>query len=129
LLLSLLGGALGNVATYLAHLNEPFRSLGASGMVMASLGLITAHSLMFARDEKPTLLVGRGLMAGCLLVVLLGFSPKSDVMAHVGGFIGGIILGVMAMGGRRFLFRRSINVLSTFLFVGMLLSAWWLALH
>jgi membrane associated rhomboid family serine protease len=129
LLLSLLGGALGNVATYLAHLNEPFRSLGASGMVMASLGLLTAHSLMFARDEKPTLLVGRGLMAGCLLVVLLGFSPKSDVMAHVGGFIGGTVLGVMAMGGRRFLFRRSINVLSTFLFVGMLLSAWWLALH
>ena len=129
LLLSLLGGALGNVATYLAHMNEPFRSLGASGMVMASLGLITAHSLTFARDERPTLLVGRGLMAGCLLVVLLGFSPKSDVMAHVGGFMGGTILGVIAMGGRRFLFRRSINVVSTFLFVGTLVSAWSLALH
>jgi hypothetical protein len=38
-------------------------------------------------------------------------------------------LGVMAMGGRRFLFRRSINVLSTLLFVGMLLFAWGLALR
>ena len=129
MLLSFLGGVLGNVATYFAHLNQPFRSLGSSGMVMASLGLITAHSLMFARDERRTLLVGRGMMAGCLLVVLLGFSPKSDVMAHVGGFAGGTILGLIAMGGRRFLLRRSINVISSFLFLATVIAAWWLALR
>jgi membrane associated rhomboid family serine protease len=92
LLLSFLGGALGNVATFEAHAGEPFRSLGASGMVMASLGLITAHSLAFGRNEKRTLILGRGVMAGCLLVVLLGFSPRSDVVAHVGGFIAGTVL-------------------------------------
>jgi membrane associated rhomboid family serine protease len=128
LLLSLLGGALGNVATFAVHAHEPFRSLGASGMVMASLGLITAHSLTFARNEKRTLLLGRGLMAGCLLVILLGFSPRSDVVAHVGGFVGGVLLGAVAMCCRKLLFRQGINIGSTFLFAAFLVGAWWLAL-
>ncbi|HTD68353.1 MAG TPA: rhomboid family intramembrane serine protease [Candidatus Limnocylindria bacterium] len=101
LLLSLLGGALGNVASLLLH-NDPFRSLGASGVVMASLGLLAAHSLVLARHERRTMLIGRGVIAGCLLVVLLGFSPKSDAIAHVGGFIAGTVLGWMALRFRSF---------------------------
>ncbi len=128
LLLSFVGGALGNVATLVAHAGEPFRSLGASGMVMASLGLITAHSLIFGQHEKRMLLLGRGVMAGCLLVVLLGFSPKSDVVAHVGGFIAGTILGAGAMGFRKYLLRQSVNVTATLIFMAVLISTWWLAL-
>src|SRR5688572_17285538 len=89
MLLSLLGGALGNVGSLLLH-ESPFRSLGASGFVMASLGLLAAHSLSSGRHEKRAVWIGRGVIAGGLLVVLLGLSPKSDVLAHVGGFIGGV---------------------------------------
>ncbi len=128
LLLSLLGGALGNVATFAVHANEPFRSLGASGMVMASLGLVTAHSLIFAQHEKRAIRLGRGLMAGCLLVVLLGFSQKSDVVAHVGGFVAGIVLGIIAMRFRIFVLRRGAHGAAVFLSIGILCAAWWFAL-
>ena len=34
------------------------------------------------------------LAAGVLILVLVGFSPDADVVAHVGGFIAGAILGL-----------------------------------
>jgi hypothetical protein len=33
------------------------------------------------------------MLGACLLFVLLGLDPASDVLAHVGGFLGGIVLG------------------------------------
>ena len=128
LLLSLLGGVLGNVLS-MALRDGSTASLGASGMVMASLGLLTAHSFMTARQEKPSLLISRGVIAGCLLVVLLGLSPKSDVIAHVGGFAAGIILGLIAMRFRNALLRRSANAVSAALTIGSILLTWWLALR
>ena len=127
-LLSFLGGALGNLATVATH-DAPFRSLGASGMVMASLGLITAHSFSLARHEKRVIWIGRGVIAGCLLVVLLGFSPKSDVVAHVGGFVSGVVLGLVAMRFRNILLRRTTNIIATLLCAAFVIATWWLALH
>src|SRR5204863_1178219 len=88
LLAAVLAGAGGNVAGVLLHKGE-FRSLGASGMVTGALGLLAVHSLSFARQNKPSLWIGRSVMATFLLLVLIGFNPKSDVVAHVGGFVSG----------------------------------------
>jgi len=126
LLLSLLAGALGNLMSLALH-DDPFQSLGASGMVMASLGLLTAQSFIAARHERPKLLVGRGVIAGCLLVVLLGFSPRSDVIAHVGGFFAGVVLGALAMAFRRVLLRPFVNVVSFGVFLALVLVPWWRA--
>ena len=128
LLLSFLGGALGNVATCAAH-DGPFRSLGASGMVMASLGLLAAHSFSVARHEKRAVWIGRGVIAGCLLVVLLGFSPASDIVAHVGGFAAGVALGIVALKFRGGLARSSFNVASLFACVALVVLTWALALR
>lgn len=128
LLLSFLGGALGNVATFALH-DGPFRSLGASGMVMASLGLLVAHSLTFARDEKRAVWIGRGVIAGCLLVVLLGFSPKSDVVAHIGGFVAGGALGLAALKFRGPQTGRKSNLVSVFTCVLLWMLTWALALR
>jgi rhomboid protease GluP len=128
LLLSFFGGALGNVASLALH-NDPFQSLGASGMVMASLGLIAAHSLIVARNERPALLMGRGLIAGCLLVVLLGLSPKSDVIAHLGGFIAGVGLGLLAMRFRNMFLRRATNIVCAVGFVALVIVTWLPALR
>ena len=127
-LLSLLGGALGNVFT-VALRDSNVSSLGASGMVMASLGLLTAHSLIAARHERPRVLVGRGVIAGCLLVVLLGLSPMSDVLAHVGGFVAGVALGLIALRFRNVLSRRAMNPISAVTCVGLVVVTWWLALR
>lgn len=128
LLFSILGGALGNLATLTLH-EAPFRSLGASGLVMAALGLITAHSLIGARGEKRALWLGRGLIAGGLLVVLLGFSPGSDVTAHVGGFLGGLGLGFLAQPMRGKLHRPALNALCFAVQFVLLILCWWLALR
>jgi len=128
ILLSFLAGALGNIATLALH-EAPFRSLGASGMVMASLGLLTAHSLAIARHERRTAWLGRGVLAGCLLVVLLGFSPRSDVVAHIGGFFSSIILGIVAMQFRIILLRPMINAAALFVTAALVLGTWWLALR
>ena len=128
LLLSFMGGALGNVATLLAH-DSPFRSLGASGMVMAALGMLTAHSVAFSRHEKRTVWIGRGALAGGLLVVLLGFSPRSDVVAHVGGFAAGVVTGIVAMVFRKILLQRWTNAIALLLTAALLVGAWWLALR
>ena len=128
LLLAFLGGALGNVATLAVH-ESPFHGLGASGFVMASLGLLTAHSLAFARHEKPTVWIGRGVIAGCLLVVLLGFSVRSDVVAHIGGFVAGVVLGIGALQFRGLLARRGINAVALIILIALITTTWWRALH
>lgn len=86
-------GALGNLAVQWLH-GPPHLSLGASGMVMGALGLLSVHSLRHWRQEKTSRIVGRGVMGGLLLLTLFGLNPGTDVLAHVGGFAGGCLLGV-----------------------------------
>lgn len=95
LLASFLAGAGGNLAAFLL-LGVPHRSLGASGMVLGALGLLTMHSFkLWHQGEDYRRLVGRAVGAGLLLLVLFGLNPRTDVTAHVGGFITGAVLGLV----------------------------------
>jgi membrane associated rhomboid family serine protease len=94
LLATLLAGALGNAAGLLFHAS-PYRGLGASGVVMGALGLLAVQSLGVWRNPRAawrSLLAG--VVAGGLLFVMFGLSPASDVVAHAGGFAGGLLLGL-----------------------------------
>lgn len=94
LLAAYLAGAAGNVAGWLLY-PRPYHGLGASGMVMGALGLITVPYLLGSppRTERIKQIV-RGAVAGVLLFVILGTNPSSDVIAHAGGFLAGILLGI-----------------------------------
>lgn len=95
LLATLLAGALGNLAGWALH-TEPYQGLGASGVVMGGLGLLAMQSMALWRDAfaaRRSLLTG--VIAGTLLFVLFGLNPKSDVVAHTGGFVGGLVFGVV----------------------------------
>jgi rhomboid protease GluP len=86
-------GAFGNVCGLVFH-PEPHVGLGASGMVMGGLGLLTVPEPSPARNRRrgfPALL--RSLLGGTLLFVLLGLNPASDVVAHAGGFAAGLACG------------------------------------
>lgn len=128
LFLSLLGGALGNVFSLLLH-EAPFRSVGASGFVMASLGLLAAHSISFSRHERRAVWIGRGAIAGCLLAVMLGLSPDSDVLAHIGGFIAGMLLGAGAAHWRPATVNPRLNQGAFVAFVFTVALTWLLALR
>ena len=95
LMASFLAGIGGNLAGLIFY-PETHRGLGASGMVMGALGLLAAQWLALVRHGlTPRQLAVRGVLSGCLLLVLLGFSPSArvDVLAHVAGFCTGLLIG------------------------------------
>ncbi len=93
MLVGLLAGTAGNAAGWIFHA-KPFIGLGASGMVMGGLGMLTGQTL-FLLWESPKAIrqIISGLLGGFLLFVLVGLNPASDVIAHAGGFVAGLLLG------------------------------------
>lgn len=88
-----IAGALGNVAGLYLH-GRPYMGLGASGMVMGALGMLAFHSFALWRTN-PISARGfmRGAVAGVFLFLILGVDPRSDVIAHFGGFVAGGAIG------------------------------------
>lgn len=129
LLAALLAGAIGNLAT-LALALEPHRSLGASGLIMGALGLLAAQGLVLGRRAAGMRRLSRAaLAAGVMLFVLMGLSPGTDVVAHAGGFVGGLALGAL-VAQRLLLARRpwvnGVAMLATFF---LTVWTWGLALR
>ncbi len=129
LLASYLAGAGGNVSDWLVY-DAGQRGLGASGVVMGALGLITFPSLaqIKSRHSNAFRLVIGGLVGGALLFLFVGTSPEADVVAHLGGFISGWLLGLLLAFAPRFVPGPRINLAAGILFVVLVLLPWWLAL-
>ncbi len=128
LLTSLLAGALGNLGGLLLH-PRPYLGLGASGVVMGALGLLTVQSLGLWRHPRAAWRsVVAGLLAGGLLFVLLGLNPRSDVVAHAGGFLGGLGAGAgLNFLPARFGPRTGADILAGVVAVALALLCWVLA--
>jgi membrane associated rhomboid family serine protease len=128
LLLAYLAGAAGNCGTWLVA-TARHQSLGASGMVMGALGLLAMPSFALWRQtaRAPKVILG-GIVGGGLLFVLLGLTPGTDVMAHFGGFVCGLLLGGPLTLVPELAQRPKINLLSGLLFTLLVIVPWWLAL-
>ena len=125
LLAAYLAGAVGNLCPWVIGLGA-HRSLGASGMVMGALGLLAAQSLALGR-HAPTAFRVASVLAGGMLFVLLGLSPGSDVLAHLGGFVGGLGFGVLLVRVPRSAGRTGANLVCGLVFALLVLLPWWLA--
>jgi rhomboid protease GluP len=93
LMIYLLAGLAGSVAWYV--LGDPVPSVGASGAIF---GLIGAEAAFFVRNRKLFGQFGRQRLAnlGVLLAINLVFGftmPNINNIAHLGGLIGGFLLG------------------------------------
>jgi len=129
LLAAYLTGAGGNLMAWLLG-PPPHLSLGASGMVMGCLGLLSVQSFSFLRQnpQSPKLLIS-AIAAGAMLFVLFGLAPETDVLAHLGGFLAGLALGIpltLLPGLTR---QPRINVVGGLIFALLVLLPWWLAVH
>jgi membrane associated rhomboid family serine protease len=94
LLTTLISGASANVLPLLWR-EDWEGSLGASGVVMAALGMLAADAVVQQIQRRQSLrLVIQALAGGVLLFVLMGTSPSSDIPAHVSGFVAGFALGL-----------------------------------
>ena len=132
LLLSYLAGVGGFLAG-LVFLPETHRSLGASGMVLGALGVLAAQWIALMRHGiTPKQIAARGILSGCLLLALLGLSPRenTDVLAHVAGFLSGLLLGAaLAFCPQRLAQGPWPNRLALALTLALVLGPWWLALR
>jgi membrane associated rhomboid family serine protease len=94
LLVYVLAGLSGSVASYL--LNSIAVGAGASGAVFGVLGALTAFFAAQRRVLGPT--AARSMMGLLVLVgihLVYGFiNPGIDNIAHLGGFVGGVALGL-----------------------------------
>jgi rhomboid protease GluP len=128
LLAAYVAGVGGNVASWLIH-GEGHRSLGASGMVMGALGLVAVQSLELLKQAPHALrfAVG-GVAAGIMLFVLLGLSPGTDVIAHLGGFAGGLVLGALMVAAAEPTRNALVNLAAGLLFAVLVVWTWSLAL-
>lgn len=129
LLAAYLAGIAGNILSLFLNA-KPFHGLGASGMVMGALGLLAAQSLLPGEHKRKSMkYFVSGVAAGTMLFVLYGLSPGTDLAAHFGGFVAGLLLGltlVHAPAG----FNQSVrvNVVSGSFLVVMVVVTWRLAL-
>jgi len=100
--------------------------LGASGVVMAALGLLAADATMqYWRRKQPPRLIAEGIVGGLMLFVLVGVSPTSDVAAHAAGFFSGLLLGLpLARLPLTIIHRPKWNLLAGFAY-GLLLTLAW----
>jgi rhomboid protease GluP len=128
LLLSLLCGAGANACE--AFLSSgSYVGLGASGMVMASLGLLAAQSV-FESHTSAREWAGRGVIAAALLFALLGLDMNSDVLAHFLGFVNGIVAGIaMCLIDRRFRPRPIADAVAAIIAASLLGGSWAFALR
>jgi rhomboid protease GluP len=99
--LILSGGVLGNILTGWSYLPKPHVALGASTAVFAAVGALTGHGAAETiRDRSRVTLFCKALplLGGLVLLGFYGFGPdpRTDVVAHVWGFLSGAVLGLIA---------------------------------
>ncbi|HZV35311.1 MAG TPA: rhomboid family intramembrane serine protease [Verrucomicrobiae bacterium] len=125
-----LAGAFGNLLSLLVNV-RPFRGLGASGMIMGALGLLAAQSFAhLGRSRPPVKHLFAGVAAGFMLFVLFGLSPGTDIAAHVGGFIGGLLIGaIWVLLPDNFRESPKTNIGSGAVLLALVVWTWGMALH
>lgn len=88
--LILLSGIAGNITTCFFY-EAPHRSLGASTSVFAALGLLAGLAVITKLRERETKLASRAFIAGVAMLAVTGLDIDTDVLAHIFGFIYGLI--------------------------------------
>jgi membrane associated rhomboid family serine protease len=130
LLAALLTGIAGNALSLLLN-PRPFNGLGASGLIMGCLGLITTHSWI-PSDCKPSPTAQKWMLTGVgaavALFIMLGTSPGTDIFAHTGGFVSGLMIGI-AYAWLPLSYKQSkvLSFMAGFSAIGFTGIVWWLA--
>jgi membrane associated rhomboid family serine protease len=130
MLAAYLAGASGNLVGGWVH-GPALHGLGSSGMVMGALGLIACPPLILPKGRRTIAfrLLGGGLVACVLIFMLVGVDPKADVVAHLGGFAAGWLLGALLAVNPRLARPPLANVAAGVVFVLLIIVPWILALR
>lgn len=130
LLGTLIAGVAGNLTAW-AWRSHHYLGLGASGVIMGALGMLTVSLLADLRDGRVTRRAAlRGVLGGIFLFILQGTSTRSDVAAHAGGFLWGAVIGLalafLPPPGRR---RQRFDLACALAYLALMLGGWTFALR
>ncbi len=129
-LIFVLSGFLGNAANVLVRSGEHY-AVGASTAIFGAIGALAAHELARGwTDARDMARRWAPLIGGVILLGYLGAGGENtDVLAHVTGFVAGVVLGLGA-GRARLLRRAGPRLQAAFAAVAVLLLvvAWAFAL-
>lgn len=127
LLATYLSGAGGNFAAWVVGAQGA--SLGASGAVMGSLGLLAAQSFKVRiRTPQQSKHLISSVLGGVMLFVLFGLAPGTDVRAHLVGFVTGVLLGAGLTLTPRATTNAKLNLTAALLFFALVVYPWWQAM-
>jgi membrane associated rhomboid family serine protease len=127
----LVGAAMGN-AIDASWMPPDHQSIGASTAVFATLGLLSAYA--WSRESTPQLRWARRwapLIAGIILLAFTGAGgERTDVVAHIMGFVAGVGIGVLwgRVDPARFT-SRAMQWCTGLSALVLLALAWWWPLH
>ena len=128
---TLFAGVIGNLFTLGIHPTD-YRSLGASGVVMGILGLLTVYLFpLLGNGTLQKRIAMSALAGGSLIFVLTGLSPEPNVNigAHLGGFLGGVLAGCMLNYlPQRWISSQLANVILTDVWMLIVCFCWFFAL-
>ena len=128
LLAAYLAGAGGNILRCLLPADAN-ASLGASGMVMGALGLVAIQSIfLWTRAPVARKFLVTAMGGGVFLFMFMGLSPGTDVIAHLGGFVAGLVLGQALIFLSPSPKSTSLNFLGVLAFIVLTIVPWWLAI-
>ncbi len=129
LLGTLFAGTAGNLLAWWWR-GYNYQGLGASGVIMGALGMLAVSLVADAHARRISrATVTRGILGGLLLFILLGTSPQSDVLAHLGGFLsGGIVAVLLAVLPRRWMESEGFDGGCALAYVAAATAAWGAAL-
>jgi membrane associated rhomboid family serine protease len=98
---------------------------------MGCVGLLAAEAALASRDRPrlPKSMLA-GLAAGVMLFLLLGSSssPQTDLVAHAGGFVTGVLLGLLLKLSPRVIRNPAVNLIAGAVFTLLVILTWRLAL-
>ncbi len=93
---TLAAGAAANEVAFLIRGHE-YTGLGASGVVMAGVGMLAANLVgLWRHGWRATRWVAPTFMAAAVLFLQIGTSPQGDILVHALGFLLGFPFGVLA---------------------------------
>lgn len=100
-------------------------------MIMGALGLLAAQSFArLGRNRPPLKHLLVGVVAGLMLFVLFGLSPGTDIAAHLGGFVAGLLIGaIWVLLPKKLRESRTTNLLNGAILLAMVLWTWGMALY
>lgn len=101
LLASLMAGVVGNFAGWIFYPASQ-SIVGASGMIMGAIGLLAVIPAPVGSLRRLTFqMLLRTLTPAVFLFVMMGFAPSSAWICHAGGFIAGVLFGLLLFPLRR----------------------------